>query len=548
VDYDYFYWEISSTLTDGWVPLKVYSSTTELTTDDDPNGNNGSGNGINGFSPNKDWVQATATITPGMHTAGPVAFRFHYLTDPGFQEEGVYLDNINIVGSQSGKLVSDDAENGDHWTHMSEGINTSKPWRIYNGKLSNTNYYLIEWRNSGEETGAHGNSDTAKAFATAGFDIGLNRMYWISQLDHDGNIVKVDPFSMHTPGMLIWYVDNRYTENNLASHLGDLPSQGAKGRVLAVDANPYPFFVDDPQSGPKAFLVTERRSAFDGVYSLADRPAFALTSNLTGTGAFSTTFIPGATAKPAFHDRIAVAPGAEGEPPDNAFYIDADAGVVLPSVGNIPYWGAWDFTHDTGNPGLLGLGVNLEVLDQAKDGTWGKVRFTLDDDTIFFSKRANVKTALPGQIVTFTLSLKDASGTRFADDYNYTYPATMSDPLPQGATLVSKSLKVIDGSWTETPSKAVISDSTIIWTGTLGGNPLDVPDATIQYQVKVGATSGAVANTAMLNVEPQLIDTDTFSHTLDTPFFWPRQARYIASAQLEIGGQMKTYLPGIHKQ
>jgi immune inhibitor A len=543
VDYDYFYWEISSTVTGGWTPLEVFSGTTQLTTDDNPNGTNPSGNGINGFSPGSDWVQASAVITPGAHTAGPLAFRFRYFTDAGFQEEGVYLDNISITGSASGLIFADDAEGGDVWTHASEGINTTKPWLIFGGSRSRSQYYLVEWRNSGEGTGAKGTSDTAAAFDIAGFDIGLNRMYWVSQVDDAGNVTKVDPFFMHTPGMLIWYVNNTYSENTLGSFLFDLPSDGAKGRVLLVDANPYPFSVDDSDLGPR--LVTERRSAFDAAYTLLDRPAFELSSLVFSTGTLATTAIPGERARPTFHDRIGVAPGITGEPPDNASFIDANAGVVLPTVNNVPYWAAWDVFGDTGNPGLEAFGINLEVLEQADDGSWGKVRFWLDDDTVFFDKRASSETATPGQLITYTLNIKDASGTRYADEFNYTYAATMTDQLPAGAVYVPGSLSLIEGPWTTNPGTTTVTGDTIMWTGTMGGNPLHVPDAVIQYAVTVNATSGALATSAALEVEQMLINTDTFNDPIEAPYLWPKQGLYFAGSQVGIEGQI--YLPLIYK-
>jgi uncharacterized repeat protein (TIGR01451 family) len=220
-------------------------------------------------------------------------------------------------------------------------------------------------------------------------------------------------------------------------------------------------------------------------------------------------------------------------------------------VDNVPYWAAWDFFGDTGNPGLEAFGINLKVLEQADDGTWGEVSFWLDDDTVFFDKRASVKTFVPGEPITYTITIKDASGTRYKDDFSYTYVATMTDHLPVGATYMPGSLTLIDGPWTTNPSTVTVAGDMIVWNGTIGGNPLHVADAVIQYAVAVSTTSGAIASSAALHVEQVLISTDTFSNPLTVPYLWPKQEVYIASSQVgvrvEEEGDGQTYLPIIHE-
>ena len=41
----------------------------------------------------------------------------------------------------------------------------------------------------------------------------------------------------NAPGMLVWYRDSRYTQNDVADHLTDPPSIGSKGTVLIVDSH-----------------------------------------------------------------------------------------------------------------------------------------------------------------------------------------------------------------------------------------------------------------------------------------------------------------------
>ncbi|MDX1435437.1 MAG: immune inhibitor A [Anaerolineales bacterium] len=517
LDWDYLYVEISSTTTGGWVPLKVYSGTTEITTDTDPNGNNSNGNGITGLSPG--WITASTVITDGMHGDATFDLRFRYLTDAAVQNEGIYLDNISVDGSVSGNIFFDDVEGGDLWTHMSNGVNTTAPWYITDGVSSVTQYYLAEWRNSGEPSGANGNGDTASAFATAGYDLGLNRSYWVSNVNAAGDIVR-DPFFMHTPGLLVWYVNNTYDDNAVGAHLFDGPSWGSKGRVLLADANPLPYYVDDI-TGSRS--VGERRSAFDGAYSLTDRPGLTLTSNLgspylTDTVNLSTTTITGAPAVPGFHDRIGVYPGIS-----SFTFVDYDAGVVLPVDNGASYWPAWDDFGDTGNPGVNAFGVNLDILGQASDGTYGVVKFYVDKDTVFVTKQASSDAPGVGDVVTYTVTLKDASGSRYSDSHLYTFTAALTDTFPAGMSYISGTLSVVDGPQSVASTASVVGNQ-VLWNGWIGGNPLHIPDATIQYQVMVDDLPACLADFSYLSVVQDMI-TDDFANG-GAPFLWPQHDSY----------------------
>ena len=563
-DFDYHYWEISSTVTGGWEPLSVYSDTLDLTTDDDPNGGNPTGNGITGTSPNfPDWITATATISPEMHGGGPVQFRFRYFTDPGVQNEGVFLDNIRITGSASGEILFDDAEGGDNWTHMSEGVNDTAPWRIFNGVTPVNQSYLVEWRNSGEGTGFNGVSDQ-QAFATAGFDMGLNRMYWIDELDELGNIAHVDRFHLHTPGMLVYYTTSRYEDNNIDTHILDDPSWGAKGRVLLADANPDPYYVEDADSngdgnGPDLRAISDRRSAFDGAFTITDRPPFTLSSNLNQLPTDTVTTIPGQFADPNFRDRIGSAPGIVG-PPGDAFFVDFDAGVVLPSRDNVPYDPAWPDLGLTGNPGLNAFGINLKVVDQADDGTWGKVKFWLDDDTVFVDKHASDNDWSEGAPISYTIDLKDASGDRYEDGMPYTFNAVMIERLPEGASIVPGSVS-LEGNGTvftgtsqlqaaaaglginvpDLSQVAAEDGSLLIWVGEIGGRRIDEPDARISYSATFSTACASPSTT--LYVEQKMIE-DTFRNG-GAPFLWPKMSQYTAENPRACGQLFLPVVPAL---
>jgi hypothetical protein len=525
VDFDFMVWEYSTDGGTSWTALPVYSDGSEITVYGDMSGNNPDHEPVlNGSS--SGWITATASITPGQHTGADTWFRFRYFTDAGFQEEGIYLDNISIDGTSSGNFVFDNAESGDTWTHFSEGVNDTKPWRIFNGTIIGQSYYLVEWRNAGEPPGASGSSDTAEAFATAGFDLGLNRSYWIAELTPGGGVVR-SPFFENTPGMVVWYDNGLYGNNNIIGSLFDDPSWGAKGRVLVADANPDPFVVGDAGIGPRQ--VGERRSSFDGAYTLNDRPGFDLHSNYNQTVTDTVTSIPEGLAKPAFRDRIGTAPGLTG-----SSFIDYDAGVVLPTVNQVPYWAYWDVYGDLGNPGLNAFGVNLEVVEQAVDGTWAKIKFWLDDDTVFQDTRATTEVVTGSESVTYTVRLKDASGSRYSDDHQHIFGAAMVINLPDSAHLVTGSLTV-DGSGVVGPSAlaaaasqgiaippGAVDDTNIVWVGELGGNRLGEPDAVVSFALTLDI--GCFSGNTNLYVAQAMIE-DTFRND-GNPFLWPKNSLY----------------------
>lgn len=513
-EYDYFFFEYSNAATAGaWVGLDVFSGTTEISTDANPNGGN-TGNGIDGSS--GGWIPATATIPAAQNDGSPINFRFRFYTDGGVQEEGIFLDNITVTSG--GPIVTDDAEGGDTWTHASEGINTNAPWFIFDGTITTDHYYLVEWRNSGEGTGFGSTATTQEAFNLAGFDIGLNRMYWVQSSDASGNIAQVDRFPLHTPVMLVYYVNGAYEDNSVSSYIFDDPTWGAKGRVLLADANPYPYVVANGGG-----QISNRRSAFDGGFTLADRPAFDLSRNGV------TTTIPADRAVTTFRDRMAYMPGVRGAPGASAF-VDSDSGAVIPAKAQLPYFIAWDYYGDAGNPGVNGYGINVEVTDQAADGTWGQVDFYMDDDTVFVDTHASDLEVTKGETVTYTIELKDAAGSRYSDSLPYTFTASLVNALPAGATYVAGSLSVTSDTFAfYDPGSASFDGTAINWNGQVGGNPTTVPDSIIQYAVTYGALGCYTTTSALTVVQETLVDT---FRNGGAPFLWPEQTQYSDSVDV----------------
>lgn len=239
-------------------------------------------------------------------------------------------------------------------------------------------------------------------------------------------------------GMLVWYVNGKYVDNEVYDHQADGPSFGPKGRLLLVDAHPQPLrdatspFAHNAISNVSARCYGVRDAAF----GLVDRPPFQVRALPWDPAAFGNPDVvyPGQPAVPAFHDSMGyvagleltdlaareVPPGAAAGPPWSSaaggpFADDRvdpstspvaaakvwaarawDAGVVTPST--VPYgiapasydgsplvewlsetqaWSeGWRWAAGTGHPGDVHgqYGVHLQVVAQAADGSWGKIR------------------------------------------------------------------------------------------------------------------------------------------------------------------------------
>ena len=86
-----------------------------------------------------------------------------------------------------------------------------------------------------------------------GFDDGLRYAYATRWTGADGaRTVDFTPYN--APGMLLWYRDSTYSNNDVADHLSEPPSIGSKGTVLLVDAHsePGPLLAAPPRRRTRA--------------------------------------------------------------------------------------------------------------------------------------------------------------------------------------------------------------------------------------------------------------------------------------------------------
>ena len=160
--------------------------------------------------------------------AGPSMFRFRYVTDGGVNEAGAFLDNISVKADRT--TFTDDVESGDNgWT--------ARGWKRSTGTESVTadRYYLLENRQ-------YVGYDQTLQEGPYNFSEAITRPNWVEHF----------PFQ---DGMLVWLVDQTFTDNNVATHPG-------AGYALPVDAVPNSFTYPDGSS------PTNRREPFDATFGL----------------------------------------------------------------------------------------------------------------------------------------------------------------------------------------------------------------------------------------------------------------------------------------
>lgn len=160
-----------------------------ITTTTNPNEQN-PGNGITGSS-NGKWVDAQFDLS--QFAGQKINLRFNYWTDVAAIHPGFYVDDINVT-ADGATILSDGAES-------TTSLFTLDGFKQDQGKVSTSNYYLLEWRN-------YAAADKALADIARG----------------NGSLLSYDP------GLVMWYVDGKYSDNVEADHPGN-------GFLNVVDAH-----------------------------------------------------------------------------------------------------------------------------------------------------------------------------------------------------------------------------------------------------------------------------------------------------------------------
>ncbi|SCL63431.1 immune inhibitor A domain-containing protein [Micromonospora chersina] len=240
-DYDYLYAEVSNNGGATWTDLK------NNLVDAGDSGIDGSSNGA--------WVDSTYDLSA--FAGQTVLFRYRYATDGGVHFAGPFLDNVSLT--KNGSVAwTDDAETlAAEWT--------AKGWTRITGSVTDTypRFYIAENRTW------FGYDDTLR---TGPYNYGFaSRPNW------------VEHFSNHQ-GMLVWYVNYAYGDNNTSTHPG-------YGLNLPVDVRP-----DKINVGGQG-TITNRRNGYDATFSLYAKPAQTFHKNDVAVT------VPALDPQPIFSDK-----------------------------------------------------------------------------------------------------------------------------------------------------------------------------------------------------------------------------------------------------
>jgi immune inhibitor A len=252
VDWDYAYAEISVDGGATFTPLA-----TNRSTDTDPNNQN-EGHGITGTTAGQ-WVDLTADLSAYAGKAAQV--RFRHFNDAAYHELGFVVDNV-AVGSALTAGFEDDAAG---WT--------LNDFRVVAGgsyTQSFTHYYVAENRQ-------YAGYDAT--LATGPYNFG----WGISAPD------TVEHFS-YQDGLLVWYVNSLYGDNNVSQHPG-------AGQALPVDARAAALRWSD------GTVARNRIQSYDATFGLQEAdPLLLHRETAKGAKGTSTLVTGGAPAVPVFDD------------------------------------------------------------------------------------------------------------------------------------------------------------------------------------------------------------------------------------------------------
>jgi len=352
------------------------------------------GAGIGGFYGwNPSWPDPDEEVFDLTAYAGrSVYLRFWFMTDWDTTYTGVFIDNVEVE-TAGGTVLSSGADAGEaDWDYQA-------PWVRSNGTMPYTHNFYLQWRNVNDN---------------GGYDSALGDPRW--------------RFGPANTGLLVWYNNNFYSDNEIWQHWLDGPSIGPKGRMLVVDSHPDPY--RDPYRVGLGFdneggNVTHRSLMRDAPFTLSDTVDFEMGDPYV----YADTQFSGQPAVSSFHDSMGYYPGSEyvrrgpAYPTTQFKWVTTqwDASAVVPARSDyalkapgytaneefrfncVPYLEGpsagylscyWfgsgvglGYDGGTGNPGDDGVqyGWHVELIEESADHSWAKVRIwnsmkELDDE------------------------------------------------------------------------------------------------------------------------------------------------------------------------
>ena len=352
---DFFFVEVSADAGASFTQTQGYRADTgELLTTPadypDPNGRLATYGKLRyGYMGNSDgWLRVRHDLSPWAGQA--IRLRLRYATDNSGLAYGAYVDNFRIQAAAD-TLLDDPVENDDPMGWQSQpGTFTDTEglgWQLSDGARRYARYYILEWR------------------STNGFDRGLKYAYntiYSRQTDEGRRELRVDHLPTNAPGLLVWVWDTRFGSNNNTfddNRFRALPSEGAKGGVMVLDAHP------EPIRGPLGGKIENAFGRFDyppddnwdgrvltadSAFNLLPTALITLTASSGGEKPATTVVTPtlqgGLPAAAAFHDALSHSSAVELLPAPVTLsddgerqrikryaFSDPDGGLVVPAAG-----------------------------------------------------------------------------------------------------------------------------------------------------------------------------------------------------------------------
>ena len=344
-----------------------------------------------------------------------VLLRFWYMTDWGTTNEGPFVDSVQVKAG-SNVLFADDAESGDgKWTY-------DAPWQRSTGIQPFTHNIYLQWRNVGPD---------------GGYDRSLGDPRW--------------RFGPANTGLLVWYNNNFYSDNEIFGYLNDFPGFGPKGRMLVVDSHPEPYRYPDLVAAGynnEGGNLTSRGQMRDAPFSLKNSISFTNTDPYGWDGYPLTPKEVAYVGRPAvssFHDAFGYYSGGEFVPggpvgqtsprwmtkqwdasatvPARDFYgvkapgYDGTSrfrfGCTLNSAGQVlcySFAAGLGYKGESGNPGELGAqyGWHVQILSQTEMTATVRIwNSMVEADTAFAADKSSTKT---DDTVKYSFDLKKNEG------------------------------------------------------------------------------------------------------------------------------------------
>jgi immune inhibitor A len=413
-----------------------------------------------------------------------VFLRLWYMTDWATTYSGPFVDNVKVAAGGN-VLFEDDAEGGDaNWTY-------AEPWQRSNGTQTFVHNFYLQWRNVGEN---------------GGYDSALGDARW--------------RFGPANTGLLVWYNNTFYSDNEIFNYLTDFPGWGPKGNTLVVDSHPEPYrYPDLVAAGYNNEFgnLTSRGLMRDAPFTLKDTVDFMNKDPYGWANVPEPKWVEyeGRPAESQFHDSLGYYPGAEFVPgsPVGAqvnprwMTVQWDASTVVPAkefygvkapgyngtavfrfscsslnaLGQVLCYGyglGLGYPGSDGNPGSIDAqyGWHVALVDEAMDGTWGKVVVWNSPVLTTLEKKVNREKAYAGNILMYQLKVRNMSPVP--------QEFSVSDPLPAGTTYLRG-------------SDYDAATNTVEWSGTV--QPYGVKVTHVWVRVNAGVEPGTeIVNAATL--------------------------------------------------